>query len=388
MRSFLFARFPYRFAISIAASGFLILSILGVLASSHVDDWHAATARYENWKSSGKQAKCESLFASVSAELNFTATIQCPEDFGLRQNRECSVAKQKTLAKLTDAVNRSDCPAMIVDARLTRGSNGWYELQSFAPNSPGSLLEYTLEREGLSPPAVPASIAAVALIVLVLSDIGRRLLLERHVGFKRLTLTLAIFAATTGCVWWYWVHRGEHIGQSLAFGIAAFAAAGLLLVYGWAIFLWISDGFGRNHASETTLFNPELRSEQLMPPMETQHSSRIERPDMPVAQAHEQSSACRRSGAAMFGLLRVIRGICGFVFALQVLQIITAVAWLAKPEAASIDMGKFFALLLIKGIILAVTGFLFFWLRGQINRLYARKHGMPHPALAEKKWAL
>lgn len=90
----------------------------------------------------------------------------------------------------------------------------------------------------------------------------------------------------------------------------------------------------------------------------------------------------------MFGLLRLIRGICGFVFALQVIHVIEAAAWLSKPEAVSVDMGKFFALLLVKVIFLAVAGFLFFWLRGLINRLHTKEHGAPHPALANKKWAL
>ena len=90
----------------------------------------------------------------------------------------------------------------------------------------------------------------------------------------------------------------------------------------------------------------------------------------------------------MFALLRFIRGICGFVFVLQAIHLIEAVAWLSKPEAVGNDIGKLFALLLLKAIFLAVAGFLFFWLRGLINRMHTTKHGAPHPALAEKKWAL
>ena len=90
----------------------------------------------------------------------------------------------------------------------------------------------------------------------------------------------------------------------------------------------------------------------------------------------------------MFGLLRIIRGFCGFVFAMQVMQLIEAVAWLSKPEAADVDLGKFFALALFKVIFLLVSGLLFFWLRGFINKLHTKKNGVPHPALAEKKWAL
>lgn len=90
----------------------------------------------------------------------------------------------------------------------------------------------------------------------------------------------------------------------------------------------------------------------------------------------------------MLGLLRFIRGVCGFIFALQVIQVIEAVVFLSKSEAASIDIGGFFALLLIKVVFLVFFGFLFFWLRGFINRLHTKKYGTPHPALADKNWAL
>jgi hypothetical protein len=90
----------------------------------------------------------------------------------------------------------------------------------------------------------------------------------------------------------------------------------------------------------------------------------------------------------MFGLLRLVRVVCGFVFVLQVIHLFEAVAWLTKPEADGADIGKFFALVLIKVIALGISGFLFFWFRGVINRLHVKKHGTPHPALAEKKWAL
>ena len=90
----------------------------------------------------------------------------------------------------------------------------------------------------------------------------------------------------------------------------------------------------------------------------------------------------------MLGLIRFIRGICGFVFALQAFHVIGAFTWLATPEANDVDLGKFFALLLFKLIFLAVSGFMFFWLRGVINKLHTKKHGTPHPALAKKKWAL
>ncbi len=92
--------------------------------------------------------------------------------------------------------------------------------------------------------------------------------------------------------------------------------------------------------------------------------------------------------SSMFGLLRFFRGVCGFVFALQVIHVIEAATRLLEPEAVVVDMGGFFALLLIKVVFLGASGLMFFWLRSVINRLHIRKHGVPHPALAKKEWAL
>lgn len=99
-------------------------------------------------------------------------------------------------------------------------------------------------------------------------------------------------------------------------------------------------------------------------------------------------SSAQSSSPSLFNLLRIIRALCGLVFALQIIQIIEAAIWVFTPEAVGVDMGKFFALLLLKIISLGVAGFLFFWLRGFINRLHTKKHDIPHPTLAVKKWAL
>ena len=90
----------------------------------------------------------------------------------------------------------------------------------------------------------------------------------------------------------------------------------------------------------------------------------------------------------MLGLLRFIRGFFGFWFALQALHVIEALAFLATSGSSNVDIGKFFAILLIKLTAFGISGFLFFWLRGFINRLNIKKGGVPHPALAQRKWAL
>ncbi|KZY36774.1 hypothetical protein A3754_01230 [Alcanivorax sp. HI0083] len=90
----------------------------------------------------------------------------------------------------------------------------------------------------------------------------------------------------------------------------------------------------------------------------------------------------------MYFVLRVIRGFCGFVFALQALHVVQSIVWLLSNGTSGVDIGKFMALLLIKVIVLAISGALFFGLRWLINRLHSKMKGCPHPSLAEKRWAL
>lgn len=90
----------------------------------------------------------------------------------------------------------------------------------------------------------------------------------------------------------------------------------------------------------------------------------------------------------MFALLRFVRGFIGLVFAFQVVHVIEAIALLLKPESSGAVTGAFLAIFLLKGVILLVSGLVFLWLRGLINRLHVNRHGVPHPSLAASKWAL
>ncbi len=92
-----------------------------------------------------------------------------------------------------------------------------------------------------------------------------------------------------------------------------------------------------------------------------------------------------RKGVIMFRVLRFIRGVCGFIFALQIFGLLPMYTWLLQPDAIT---GHMLALAFCKVIVLVVFGGLFFALRIIINRLHAKKHGVPHPALAKTTWAV
>ena len=90
-------------------------------------------------------------------------------------------------------------------------------------------------------------------------------------------------------------------------------------------------------------------------------------------------------GNFMFGLLRIIRGFCGFLFVMQFLGLLPVFSWPLHPSSVT---GGMLAGVLIKLLAIALLGWLFLWLRRIINRLHTKKHGVPHPSLAKNIWAL
>jgi hypothetical protein len=87
----------------------------------------------------------------------------------------------------------------------------------------------------------------------------------------------------------------------------------------------------------------------------------------------------------MFGILRAVRGVAGFIFALQIIGLFPVLTWFADVGAIT---GEMLAKVTLKIITCLIFGFLFFWLRGVINRRHEKKFGTPHPSLATKRLAL
>lgn len=86
----------------------------------------------------------------------------------------------------------------------------------------------------------------------------------------------------------------------------------------------------------------------------------------------------------MFGLLRFIRGIFGFIAAWQVLGLLPVLSWLQDLGAVN---GNMMAILVVKLLFMALSFGAFFGLRVLINELHLKRYGIKHPALV-KKWAL
>lgn len=86
----------------------------------------------------------------------------------------------------------------------------------------------------------------------------------------------------------------------------------------------------------------------------------------------------RSTSPSLFNLLRIARGFCGLIFALQIIQLLPVFTWTAQPQAVT---GNMLGLLTVKVMSLIIFCGLFFGLRWLINSLHTRSHGVPHPAL-------
>ena len=87
----------------------------------------------------------------------------------------------------------------------------------------------------------------------------------------------------------------------------------------------------------------------------------------------------------MFGFLRLIRGICGLLFGMQIVGLLPVLTWLQNLGAVT---GNIWAQVFFKILAMLLFGWLFFWLRNSINQQHTKKYGVPHPILADKKWVL
>lgn len=87
----------------------------------------------------------------------------------------------------------------------------------------------------------------------------------------------------------------------------------------------------------------------------------------------------------MFGILRIVRAIAGLGFFFQLIGLFPALTWLQDTSAVDSKMVAFMG---IKILLALVFGAIFFGMRLLINWLHIKKDGEPHPALANKSFAL
>ncbi|MCU7839665.1 MAG: hypothetical protein KZQ94_09830 [Candidatus Thiodiazotropha sp. (ex Troendleina suluensis)] len=86
----------------------------------------------------------------------------------------------------------------------------------------------------------------------------------------------------------------------------------------------------------------------------------------------------------MYLALRIIRGIFGLIFGMQVIGLLPILSLLTNPSEMS---GELLAVVTVKLIALVISGAIFFYGRTGINALHKILKGEPHPSLA-KKWSL
>jgi hypothetical protein len=76
----------------------------------------------------------------------------------------------------------------------------------------------------------------------------------------------------------------------------------------------------------------------------------------------------------------------GLLIVLQLFGLVIHLLWLLPHPGAAPGSGM--GLLLYRLALLLVSVGWFVWLRHIIHRLHLKQHGVPHPTLAHRPWAL
>ena len=84
--------------------------------------------------------------------------------------------------------------------------------------------------------------------------------------------------------------------------------------------------------------------------------------------------------SASFLLLRLFRGIVGFIFGWQVIGLLPVLTWVSNPSAIT---GNMVAMVVLKIVMMVMTGVVFYGMRKYIHRLHKHWYGIPHPALSK-----
>jgi uncharacterized RDD family membrane protein YckC len=261
MRSFLKAPSSRRLTISVVISLTLVVGLFGFLMLATLGDWRKAADEHQKWLS-GQKERCESLIEQAKAEIKAINAGQCSVEAGI-QSVGCREAKTNVMAAFFNAAELSECPVSgtklslwlarqcppgarcpgpeLEESDADTLSRIDSESLLHAPRPPPPLLEYALSSRGMELPIIPLGIAVLTALLFAISDVGRRIILEPHVGWRRLILVLSVAAAAAAGCWRSW----QGYDDWLEYGLVSFIVALLSLIYGRAVFLWVAAGFGR-----------------------------------------------------------------------------------------------------------------------------------------------
>jgi hypothetical protein len=87
----------------------------------------------------------------------------------------------------------------------------------------------------------------------------------------------------------------------------------------------------------------------------------------------------------MYTALRIVRGIIGLVLGWQIIGLLPIITWLQDTSSIT---GNMIAALVLKVVLIGLFGAAFFGMRWLINKIHTKRHGVPHPALSTKAFAL
>lgn len=279
MRSFLLSSFSRRLAASAFVLFALMVLFFAVKMYGDYLSWQDAVTEYKSWVT-GEGPRCEKLFSSAKEIL--TTMGQCsvnpdrPESYF-----QCRDAEGKHKAVVLASIRESGCPTNEYSALLS-GS----EIPLLAgAYDPGPFFEYVKGRSGPHIAELLVYIVTGIAFLLLLSDMGKRFVLEHHTGWKRLIVLMSPIAALVSFIG-YAVESYDPFPNAFLVALFALLISVALLVYGRAAFLWVREGFASAEAKTETvpvLANPIGQASSIDAPS-AMSSTAVEAPIRPAVE--------------------------------------------------------------------------------------------------------
>lgn len=219
--------------------------------------------------------------------------------------------------------------------------------------------------------------------VLSIFVVGNNYYKESRLGWRRLTFIISIATAIVIPVIYiittnkYDFYINIYI-DAFILTFAILLIANLILISGRSIYGWVNSGFQEQDKQAFVIAQAGYSNKPMLETVSEAATIKIVATPPP--------STSWRFWASTIILLRIIRGLCGLIFAINMMGLVMITITLPMhPEMAS---GKELVQIILGALGSVFFGWLFFELRKFINWLHLKKIGKPHPSLADKKWAL
>jgi hypothetical protein len=259
------------FPVALVAAYCLLLTVISTNDISREikdarENWTREFEKFNEWTTSGEGARCEQLFSDAAPYITPSSCTRPASHDSKTKFTEYAKCEETHLRQQHASVSRfldSGCPITNDPRHLPYGEGrvlNLFEMLDFerrtnwdlglaSPRNPDPFVADDWDWNDVYSRVVERLPRGLAIIVgmfvgglFFLSCIIRELILETHLGWRRLTIVASIFGAISVPVI-YLDDMRDPLSLTIFVAVAALIGSAAMIIYGRKIFLWIYSGF-------------------------------------------------------------------------------------------------------------------------------------------------